>query len=290
MGKASKDKRDIYYRKAKEEGWRARSAYKLLQVNDEYDVFRGVSRAVDLCAAPGSWSQVLSRELRKEREEGDDARIVSVDLQEMAPIDGVKILQGDITEAGTARAIVSALGDQKADLVISDGAPDVTGMHDLDEYIQLQLVLAALNITNCVLSPGGSFVAKIFRGRSTSLLYTQLKCFFENVTTAKPKSSRNQSAEAFVVCQGHRLPEHYNAMDVLVNPMHHQAYDSLAHDATGPGRYILPFINCGDLSAYDSERAYELDSISAPAVAPPLDPPYKDACTLKRKRGDGEEP
>eukprot|EP01060_Flectonema_neradi_P013815 TRINITY_DN20539_c0_g1_i1.p1 TRINITY_DN20539_c0_g1~~TRINITY_DN20539_c0_g1_i1.p1 ORF type:complete len:287 (+),score=23.72 TRINITY_DN20539_c0_g1_i1:47-862(+) len=270
MGKASKDKRDIYYRKAKEEGWRARSAYKLLQVDETFNVLEGVTRAVDLCAAPGSWSQVLSK-----RMEGRDGKIVSVDLQEMAPISGVTIMQGDITEAGTANNIVSALGDQKADIVVSDGAPDVTGMHDLDEYVQLQLVLAALNITNCVLRPGGTFVAKIFRGRSTALLYTQLKCFFKNVTCAKPKSSRNQSAEAFIVCQGHFLPSGYNAMEILINPMHNHQYDSVSHDSVGLTRAVVPFIACGDLSAYDSQKAYPCTQPPLDPVAPPMDPPYK---------------
>jgi len=84
MGRSSKDKRDIYYRLAKEEGWRARSAFKLLQINDEFDIFRGVQRVVDLCAAPGSWSQVLSKKLRSERpeEERDSVKIVAVDLQD----------------------------------------------------------------------------------------------------------------------------------------------------------------------------------------------------------------
>lgn len=88
-----------------------------------------------------------------------------------------------------------------ADLVVCDGAPDVTGLHDIDEYIQAQLLLAALNITTCVLRPGGTFVAKIFRGKDVSLLYSQLRVFFERVTVCKPKSSRNSSMESFVVCQ-----------------------------------------------------------------------------------------
>ncbi|KAJ2171986.1 tRNA (uridine-2'-O-)-methyltransferase trm7, partial [Coemansia sp. RSA 551] len=149
MGKSSKDKRDVYYRLAKEQGWRARSAFKLLQVNEEFNIFEGVTRAVDLCAAPGSWSQVLSKELRKNS--GDHAQVVAVDLQAMAPLQGVVQIQGDITKLSTAEQIISHFDGGQADLVVSDGAPDVTGLHDLDEYIQAQLILAALNITTHVL-------------------------------------------------------------------------------------------------------------------------------------------
>ena len=99
MGRSSKDKRDIYYRLAKEEGWRARSAYKLLQLNDDFNLFNGVNRVVDLCAAPGSWSQVLSRKLIEERPNSKDmVKIVAVDLQAMAPLPGVIQIQGDITK------------------------------------------------------------------------------------------------------------------------------------------------------------------------------------------------
>lgn len=99
MGRSSKDKRDIYYRLAKEEGWRARSAFKLLHLNEDFDLFNGVTRVVDLCAAPGSWSQVLSRKLIQERPEGKEkVKIVAVDLQAMAPLPGVIQIQGDITK------------------------------------------------------------------------------------------------------------------------------------------------------------------------------------------------
>lgn len=102
MGRSSKDKRDIYYRLAKEEGWRARSAFKLLQLNDDFNLFNGVNRVVDLCAAPGSWSQVLSRKLIQERpEDKDKVKIVAVDLQAMAPLPGVIQIQGDITKVRT---------------------------------------------------------------------------------------------------------------------------------------------------------------------------------------------
>ena len=174
MGRAAKDKRDIYYRKAKEVGFRARSAFKLLQLDEQFQLLDGVHRVVDLCAAPGSWSQVISRRLAERREE---TRIVSVDLQEMAPIEGVTLVQGDITSPAVANRIVELFDGNKADLVVSDGAPDVTGLHDIDEYVQSQLLLSCLNLAAVMLRPGGSFVAKIFRGKDVTLLYSQLKVF-----------------------------------------------------------------------------------------------------------------
>ncbi|KAF9377463.1 putative tRNA (cytidine(32)/guanosine(34)-2'-O)-methyltransferase, partial [Mortierella sp. AD011] len=178
---------------AKEQGWRARSAFKLMQIDEEFNLLQGVTKAVDLCAAPGSWSQVLSKKLVENQSEGNEAKIVAVDLQAMAPLPGVIQLQGDITKQSTADQIISFFDGEKADIVICDGAPDVTGLHDMDEYIQAQLLLAALNITTHVLRPGGSFVAKIFRGKDITLLYTQLKVFFPKVTCSKPRSSRNSS-------------------------------------------------------------------------------------------------
>lgn len=195
MGKSSKDKRDVYYRLAKEEGWRARSAFKLLQINEDFNLFEGVKKVVDLCAAPGSWSQVLARKLRGGDVKNDDVKIVAVDLQAMAPIPGVIQLQGDITKKSTAQEIISHFEGEKADLVVCDGAPDVTGLHDIDEYIQAQLLLAALNITTHVLRTGGTFVAKIFRGKDVTLLYSQLRIFFPLVAIFKPRSSRNSSIE-----------------------------------------------------------------------------------------------
>ncbi|NXH29281.1 TRM7 methyltransferase, partial [Myiagra hebetior] len=195
MGRSSKDKRDIYYRLAKEGGWRARSAFKLLQLDQRFQLFQGVRRAVDLCAAPGSWSQVLSRHLR-------------------------------------------------------------TGLHDLDEYIQAQLLLAALNITTHVLKKGGTFVAKIFRGKDVTLLYSQLRLFFPDVTCAKPRSSRNSSIEAFVVCRGYSPPEGF--VPTMDNPLLDPDAGLALSQLSGPSRVIVPFVACGDLSAYDPDRTYPL--------------------------------
>ncbi|XP_035631800.1 putative tRNA (cytidine(32)/guanosine(34)-2'-O)-methyltransferase isoform X1 [Oncorhynchus keta] len=286
MGRSSKDKRDIYYRLAKEEGWRARSAFKLLQLDEEFGLFEGVKRAVDLCAAPGSWSQVLSRKLRGKEEKSEEVKIVAVDLQAMAPLPGVTQIQGDITKISTALEIIRHFEGQPADLVVCDGAPDVTGLHDVDEYIQAQLLLAALNITTHVLKPGGTFVAKIFRGKDVTLLYSQLKIFFSSVTCAKPRSSRNSSIEAFVMCQNYSPPVGY--VPNMSNPLLDHSYDVDFNQLEGPNRIIVPFLACGDLSAFDSDRTYPLQLDASkeykytPPTQPPIRPPYQQACQLRK--------
>lgn len=224
-----------------------------------YSPILGVTRAVDLCAAPGSWSQVLSKKLYENRDkEADDVKIIAVDLQAMAPLPGVTQLQGDITKLSTANAIIEQFGNgQKAQLVICDGAPDVTGLHDIDEYIQSQLLLAALNITTHVLTEGGTFIAKIFRGKDTTLLYSQLRIFFEKVSIAKPASSRNSSIEAFVVCQSYKPPEGYNPQ--MINPMLDDVQKIASETESEVNRSIIPFIVCGDLRGYDSDMSYSLN-------------------------------
>lgn len=286
MGKSSKDKRDIYYRLAKEQGWRARSAFKLLQINEEFSIFEGVTKAVDLCAAPGSWSQVLSRQLYENSgSEQGDVKIVAVDLQAMAPLPGVIQIQGDITKTSTAHKIITHFDGESADMVVCDGAPDVTGLHDIDEFIQAQLLLAALNITTHVLKKGGTFVAKIFRGKDIALLYSQLRIFFEFVTCCKPRSSRNSSIEAFVVCRGYNCPEGYTP--TMVNPMLQQDYTFDFDDLQGVNRYVVPYIACGDLSAYDSDKTYTLEEgdkpyVYHPPTQSPIHPPYEVACAMKQ--------
>ncbi|CCJ29630.1 unnamed protein product [Pneumocystis jirovecii] len=261
-------------RLAKEEGWRARSAFKLIQLDEEFGLLKDVKRVIDLCAAPGSWSQVLSKKLIEDNDSCENITIVAVDLQPMTPIKGVKTLQADITHPDTLSRILEIFGNKHADLVICD---DVTGLHDLDEYIQEQLLFSALNMTTCILRPGGNFVAKIFRGRDISFLYAQLKCFFEKVTCAKPLSSRGSSIEAYVVCENFSLPEGYKP-DISA-PFQEKNDPDMS--------YIVPFVACGDLSAYDSEATYVFDtdknSTSLDAIQPPIAPPYKRAIEMKRK-------
>ncbi|GAB5371396.1 hypothetical protein AAMO2058_001576300 [Amorphochlora amoebiformis] len=260
----SKKKRDVYYRKAKELGFRARSAFKLLDVDRRFDIFTGVDRAVDLCAAPGSWSQVLSRRLNRDNK-ASKCPVIAVDLQEMAPIQGVHILQGDITSVVTANKITSYFDGKKAQLVVCDGAPDVTGLHDIDEYVQAQLLLAALNITTHLLAPGGVFVAKVFKGPCHQLLQMQLETFFEVVHCVKPESSREASAEHFVMCKGFSIPSGYKPFLFSAIPKDNIDYESTTTkqeaerqkpkrgnaSTSTTQRVIVPFLACGDLSGID---------------------------------------
>ncbi|GAA5983514.1 hypothetical protein JCM10908_000315 [Rhodotorula pacifica] len=292
MGKSTAVKRDIWFRSAKEEGYRARSAYKLLQLAEQFQLWDDVERCVDLCAAPGSWSQVLSQKLKADEPAADgSAKVVAVDLQPMAPLPGVVQIEGDITKTSTAEQIISHFKGRRADLVVCDGAPDVTGLHDLDEFVQAQLLLAALNITLHVLRPGGNFVAKIFRGRDVTLLYDQLRCFFKTVTCAKPRSSRNSSMEAFVVCEGFRegfTPD-------LTKPLLDFSYSTAAaprtqsggvNDMAGAMRFIAPFVACGDLSGFDSETHYPMTNKSIPKEPHqgPTAPAYAEFMQLRAEK------
>jgi tRNA (cytidine32/guanosine34-2'-O)-methyltransferase len=285
MGRASKDKRDIFYRKAKEEGWRARSAFKLLQIDEKFNIFEGVKRAVDLCAAPGSWTQVLSRKIYEPNQEDPEVQIVSVDIQDMAPLKGVHQIKGDITKLSTVKSVIDVFNGKLADLVICDGAPDVTGMHDIDEYVQAQLLLAALNLTTHLLRPGGTFVAKIFRGKDTTLLYSQLKVFFPMVTIVKPKSSRNSSIESFIVGQNYSPPEGF--FPTMIDPLLDHGYGP-GNEEIGTNRIVVPFVACGDLSGFDSDQNYPLqlnpseEYKQRDALQPPINPPYKKAIELQR--------
>ncbi|GME89540.1 unnamed protein product [Ambrosiozyma monospora] len=214
----------------------------------------------------------------------------------MSPIDHVTTLQADITHPKTLEKILDIFEGGKADFVCSDGAPDVTGLHDLDEYIQAQLILSALQLATCVLKEGGAFVAKIFRGRDIDLLYSQLGLLFDKVICAKPRSSRGTSLESFIVCLGYQpragwnpklnpnlsTEEFFQEMKIGRPELH----DDLSFDAEE--RKVAPFIACGDLAtSYDSDATYTLEKdlqrTSLDPVQMPTAPPYKKALELKRK-------
>jgi tRNA (cytidine32/guanosine34-2'-O)-methyltransferase len=333
MGRLSRDKRDVFYRLAKEKGYRARSAFKLLQLDAEFDLFGrrnhkdsnsssraaapAIARAVDLCAAPGSWSQVLADQLQataastssSDTNTNQVPKIVAVDLQPMAPIDGVTTIQGDITAQQTAEQIIAQFQGQRAELVLCDGAPDVTGLHDVDEFLQSQLLQAAMLITTHVLQAGGTLVAKIFRGHHVRILYTQLRLLFHRVSVAKPTSSRNSSMEAFVVCQQFKEgPQYQNLPLDMGGYLDLQRVININKGATSADDdgdddkpasedqqldpFVVPFLACGDLSGWDTkgrhldaDASYPIDEEEEyiPPVAPPIQPPYQTSL-LSRKQ------
>ncbi|XP_023721377.1 putative tRNA (cytidine(32)/guanosine(34)-2'-O)-methyltransferase isoform X2 [Cryptotermes secundus] len=241
---------------------------------------QGVFHVVDLCAAPGSWSQVVSQRLASDKNEGERAvKIVAVDLQAMAPLPGVVQIQGDITKKGTAEAIIEHFEGKSAHLVLCDGAPDVTGLPDFDEYVQAQLLLAAFNIATNVLVPEGTFLAKLFCGKDVLVLLSHLQKFFKEVVIAKPRTSRNSSIESFVLCKTYCPPLQYVPnidKSLLGSP---ELLDS-PHPR-------FPFKACGNQISYDSDTTYPLqleDSTSYEYREPeqaPISPPYAHFLSLQ---------
>ena len=195
------EKRDVYHRLAKKHGYRARSVYKLMHVDEVYDIFRGVNSVVDLCAAPGSWSQYAAEKLMQTGR----PKIVSVDVQDIAPIEGVLCVKDDITSGSCVERIRSELGKEGADLVMCDGAPDITGIHEIDEYLQTELLKAALTTSLQIGREGSSFVGKCLRGEYTPYIASHFEKFYSKVVLLKPKASRPASMECFLYCIGMKV-------------------------------------------------------------------------------------
>jgi 23S rRNA (uridine2552-2'-O)-methyltransferase len=188
-------RKDQYRRLAKDQGYRARSAYKLLQLNSSYRVLRKGSKVVDLGCAPGGWLQVATKEV------GSSGKVVGIDLKPVEPVAGVTILQGSIEDPSMLNKIADILGG-KADIVLSDLAPNVSGMWDVDQARQTSLSMIALGFARQVLRAGGSAVFKVFEGEMLSEFKTELKNSFDRVLLSKPTASRQESSELYIVCFG----------------------------------------------------------------------------------------
>ncbi len=185
---------DPYVKKAKAEGYRSRAAYKLIELDEKFDMLKGARRVVDLGIAPGGWSQVVRRKLPK-------AAVVGIDLLPVDPIDGVTIFQMDFMDDAAPDRLMEALGGAP-DLVMSDMAANTVGHAQTDALRTMGLVETALDFAIRNLAPGGVFVAKVFAGGADSDLVAEMKRNFATVKHAKPPSSRKGSVEWFVVAQG----------------------------------------------------------------------------------------
>ncbi|MEW8508821.1 MAG: 23S rRNA (uridine(2552)-2'-O)-methyltransferase RlmE [Candidatus Thiodiazotropha sp.] len=184
---------DEYVKKAQKAGYRSRAAFKLLEIQQKDKVFKPGMRVVDLGAAPGGWSQV-ARELVGER-----GRVVAMDMLPMDPIAGVEFVQGDFRESDPLETLRKCLDGEAVDLVISDMAPNVTGMASVDQPRAIYLCELALDLAREVLKPGGAFVVKVFQGEGFDAFLKALRDDFQRVVSRKPSSSRRKSREVYLV-------------------------------------------------------------------------------------------
>lgn len=184
---------DKYVKQSQQDGFRSRASYKLIEMNDKDKLFRPAMRVVDLGAAPGGWSQVAAKLI------GDKGTIVASDILEMAPIAGVDFIQGDFTEQEVYEAILAVIGDEKADLVISDMAPNMSGNSAVDQPQAMYLVELALDMAAQVLRPGGNFLVKVFQGEGFDDYLKAMRAQFTTVVTRKPDASRARSREVYLL-------------------------------------------------------------------------------------------
>ena len=187
---------DPYVQKDQEEGYRSRASYKLLELDQKDRLLRPGMIVVDLGAAPGGWSQVAAQKV------GSSGCVVASDILPMDGLADVTFIQGDFTEQSVYEQIVSALGGRQVDLVISDMAPNMSGMNSIDQPRAIYLVELALELARQVLKPNGVFLAKVFQGEGFDALLAEMRRSFTKVQSRKPDSSRARSREIYQLCRG----------------------------------------------------------------------------------------
>ena len=183
-------------RKARADGWRSRAAFKLIEVNTRDRLLVPGARVIDLGAAPGGWSQVAAGKV------GAGGRVIAVDLLEIAPMSGVTVFRGDFREPAVQSQIVAALAGQKADVVLSDLSPNISGIASADQARAAELVRTALDFCRAQLKPGGAFLVKVFQGEEFAGLLREIKGLFRDVRTLKPSASREESRETYLLARG----------------------------------------------------------------------------------------
>ncbi len=190
--------RDPYVRKAQQEGYRSRAVYKLLEIDEREKLLRKGATVLDLGAAPGGWSQVAAERV------GSGGRVVALDLLEIDPIPGVEFIQGDFTDETVLQTVLETL-DGPVDLVLSDMAPNITGIRSVDLPAAMYLAELALDCARQVLRPGGSFVTKLFHGEGFDDYVKLVRTCFGTVKVRKPKASRPRSRETYLLARNNRL-------------------------------------------------------------------------------------
>ena len=189
---------DPYVKMAQKDGYRSRASYKLLEIQEKDRILRPGNTVIDLGAAPGGWSQVTSRGL------GDKGRLIAADILERDSIPDVTFIQGDFTEESVLAQILEAVGNHPVDLVISDMAPNMSGVKLADQARAMYLCELALDLAGQVLRPGGDFLIKIFQGEGFDVYHKQVRTMFDKVQMRKPLSSRDRSREQYLLARGFR--------------------------------------------------------------------------------------
>jgi 23S rRNA (uridine2552-2'-O)-methyltransferase len=192
---------DPYVAEARKFGFRSRAAFKIIEIDDKYRFLKPGQKIVDLGAAPGGWSQVAAQRVRSVEGRG---KVVAIDMHGMDPIAGVIILHKDFYDADAPELLIAALGGEKADAVLSDMAAHATGHRQTDHIQIMALAEAAYDFARSILRPGGTFLAKVLRGGTEGNILQTMKQDFESVRHIKPKASRDDSAELFVLALGFR--------------------------------------------------------------------------------------
>lgn len=194
-----RQERDPYVQQARRDGWRSRAVYKLEQIDQKERLLRPDIVCVDIGSAPGSWSQYVSQKLKGK------ARIVAVDLLPMDALPGVEFIQGDFQDDSVFEQLLSAVGPDGANLVISDIAPNITGNRAVDQPRSMYLAELALDLARRVLRKKGSFICKVFQGEGFDAFLVDARSSFERVRVIKPKASRAGSREVYLVARNYQL-------------------------------------------------------------------------------------
>lgn len=184
-----------YYKLAKKEGYRSRASYKLLQIDERFNIFSEGDSVVDLGACPGGWLQVAKEKV------GETGKVIGVDLRKMRPMEGVEMILGDITEDATMIELLAKIGG-KADIILSDMAPNITGQYSLDHARSIHLCTFAVDVCDRILKKRGKLVMKVFMGDMFDTIMKKLESRFASVKIHSPDASRETSSEVYVICKG----------------------------------------------------------------------------------------
>ncbi len=186
---------DPYVKQAQQEGFRSRAVYKLLELQERDKLFKPGMTVIDLGAAPGGWSQIVANLV------GKKGRVIALDILPMDPLPGVEFILGDFSEEAVLSELLKRLGDTKADWVISDMAPNMSGIDSVDQPRSMELAELAFDFAQQVLQPEGGFLVKTFQGEGFDLFLVALRRYFKKVTIRKPKASRDRSREVYLLAR-----------------------------------------------------------------------------------------